>query len=160
MVSYGQNANLHAAIIRPTKTPLKDLHQHTSYSLTVHPYNTNFLCPLIDAYTEVREELRPLKLTFTEIAKRVGESWQVLVAEEKEPYESQALAAKEKHHAEMVKYKKTDEYKEYCQYLAEFKAKSASSTGTNHSFPLDLKLDSTWEGLQYHNKNDRVWRGK
>lgn len=69
-------------------------------------------------------------MTFTDIAKRVGESWQVLVAEEKEPYESQASAAKEKYHAEMAKYKKTNLYKEYTQYLANFKAKNATNPGT------------------------------
>lgn len=69
-------------------------------------------------------------MTFTDIAKRVGESWQVLLAEEKEPYESQASAAKEKYHAEMAKYKKTDAYKEYTQYLADFKAKNATNLGT------------------------------
>lgn len=76
---------------------------------------------------KIREELRPQNLTFTDIAKRVGESWQVLLAEEKEPYESQASAAKEKYHAEMAKYKKTDAYKEYTQYLADFKAKNATN---------------------------------
>ena len=69
-------------------------------------------------------------MSFTDIAKRVGESWQVLLAEEKEPYESQASAAKEKYHSEMAKYKKTDAYKEYTQYLADFKAKNATNSGT------------------------------
>lgn len=67
----------------------------------------------------------------------------MLVPEGKEPYESQASAAKEKYHAEMAKYKKMDEYKEYCRYLADFKAKNASNAGTNHPLPLDLGLDST-----------------
>lgn len=79
----------------------------------------------------MREELRPQNLSFTEIAKRVGESWQMLLAEDREPYESQAAAAKEKYHAEMVKYKKTDEYAEYSRYLAEFKSKPASLSGMN-----------------------------
>ena len=78
---------------------------------------------------EIREELRPQNLSFTEIAKRVGESWQVLLAEEKEPYESQASSAKEKYHSEMIEYKKNDEYKEYSKYLADFKIKNASVSG-------------------------------
>ena len=80
-------------------------------------------------FLEIREELRPQNLTFTEIAKRVGESWQVLLAEEKEPYESQASIAKEKYHAEINRYKKTDQHKEYSKYLSEFKAKNASISG-------------------------------
>ena len=54
----------------------------------------------------------------------------MILAEEKEPYESQASAAKEKYHSEMAKYKKTDAYKEYTQYLADFKAKNATNPGT------------------------------
>ncbi|MCJ1428713.1 hypothetical protein MMC29_006624 [Sticta canariensis] len=81
----------------------------------------------INIRVEIREELRPQNLSFTNIAKRVGESWQVLLVEEKEPYESQASAAKEKYHSEMAKYKKTDAYKEYTQYLADFKAKNATN---------------------------------
>lgn len=78
---------------------------------------------------ELREELKVQRLTFTEIAKKVGESWQKLVSEEKERYEMQALSAKEKYHAELIKYKKTDNYQEYAKYLADFKAKNAATSG-------------------------------
>ena len=78
---------------------------------------------------EVRDELKPLNLSFTDIAKRVGENWQVLSPEEKEPYESQASAAKEKYHTEMAAYKMTDSYREYQRYLADFKAKHATVAG-------------------------------
>lgn len=54
----------------------------------------------------------------------------MLLAEDKEPYESQASGAKEKYHAEMAKYKKTDAYKEYTQYLADFKVKNSTNSGT------------------------------
>ena len=83
-------------------------------------------------FSEIREELRPQSLSFTEIAKRVGESWQILSPEHKEPYESQASAAKEKYHAQLAEYKKTDHYREYTEYLAEFKLKNASNAGTKH----------------------------
>ena len=59
----------------------------------------------------------------------MGENWQVLSPEEKEPYEVQASAAKEKYHAEMAAYKMTDSYRGYMQYLAEFKAKNAANAG-------------------------------
>ncbi|KAI9848753.1 MAG: hypothetical protein M1837_006840 [Sclerophora amabilis] len=74
----------------------------------------------------VREELRGQNLSFTDIAKKVGEKWQMCYAEEKEPYELQAAAAKEKYHAEMAEYKKTENYRKYAQYLAEFKAKNST----------------------------------
>lgn len=75
---------------------------------------------------EMREDLKGRNLSFTEIAKLVGENWQILSASEKEPYESQAFAAKEKYNTELAAYKKTDKYKEYADYLADFKAKQAS----------------------------------
>ena len=73
----------------------------------------------------MREELKPQKLSFVVIARMVGERWQVLSAEEKEPYETEAAVSKEVYNAEMAKYKRTSSYKEYAEYLAEFKAKTS-----------------------------------
>ena len=79
---------------------------------------------------EMREELKGRNLTFTEIAKLVGENWQSLSQVEKEPYESQAQAVKDKYHSDLAEYKKTAEYKKYMAYLQEFKTKHAlPSTG-------------------------------
>ncbi|KAI9745491.1 MAG: hypothetical protein M1818_001025 [Claussenomyces sp. TS43310] len=75
---------------------------------------------------KMREDLKGRNLSFTEIAKLVGENWQTLSAAEKEPYEAQAFAAKEKYNGELAKYKKTEKYKMYAEYLAGFKAKQAS----------------------------------
>ena len=74
---------------------------------------------------EMREDLKSQNLTFTEIAKLVGENWQSLPPVEKEAYESQANAAKEKYHRDLVEYKKTAEYRLYAQYLREFKERQA-----------------------------------
>ena len=79
--------------------------------------------------SEIREELKPENLSFTAIAKRVGERWQDIPAEEKEPYESEASTAKEKYHTEMADYKTTRSYRDYQQYLMEFKAKHAGNSG-------------------------------
>jgi hypothetical protein len=75
--------------------------------------------------SEMREDLKSQNLTFTEIAKLVGENWQCLPAPEKEAYESQANAAKDKYHRDLAAYKKTPEYRKYAQYLQEFKEKQA-----------------------------------
>ncbi|KAK0748191.1 hypothetical protein B0T21DRAFT_276731 [Apiosordaria backusii] len=75
---------------------------------------------------KMREELKGRNLSFTEIAKLVGENWQSLNASEKEPYESQAQAIKEKYLSDLAEYKKTPEYKRYMMYLQEFKAKHGS----------------------------------
>lgn len=87
--------------------------------------------------TETREDLRGQNLSFTEIAKLVGEKWQVLSPEEKDPYDSQASAAKERYNAELTVYKKMDGHRAYTQYLADFKAKySIQQSGTVPVLPL------------------------
>lgn len=65
-------------------------------------------------------------MSFTDIAKRVGEKWQVLGPDAKETYETRAARAKERYNAELENYKKTDKYREYCQYLADFKVKHST----------------------------------
>jgi hypothetical protein len=76
----------------------------------------------------MREDLKGKNLTFTEIAKLVGENWQNLSTIEKEPYESQAQTAKDKYNRHMSDYKKTPEYKTYSQYLQDFKRKQAAQS--------------------------------
>ncbi|KAJ4344777.1 uncharacterized protein N0V89_012521 [Didymosphaeria variabile] len=75
---------------------------------------------------QVRETLKGQDLSFTEIAKIVGERWQVLPADSREACERQANSAKEKYYAELAEYKKTSEYELYQKYLEEFKAKHAA----------------------------------
>lgn len=67
-------------------------------------------------------------LSFTEIAKVVGERWQVLPAEEREACERQANGAKEKYYAGLAEYKKTPQYEAYQKYLEDFKAKHNAPT--------------------------------
>ena len=87
----------------------------------------------------MREELKGRNLSFTEIAKLVGENWQNLSAAEKEPFESQAQAIKDKYLSDLASYKKTGEYRKYMAYLQEFKTKHASpSHGGHPSFLLPL----------------------
>jgi len=74
----------------------------------------------------MREVLKGQGLSFTEIAKIVGERWQVLSPEAREACESQANAAKEKYYPELAEYKKTPQYDAYQKYLEEFKAKHAA----------------------------------
>jgi len=81
---------------------------------------------------KMREELKGRNLSFTEIAKLVGENWQNLTPGEKEPYEQQAFTAKERYNSELAEYKKTSQYKEYSQYLAEFKARQSNQQQGMH----------------------------
>jgi len=75
---------------------------------------------------KMREELKGRNLSFTEIAKLVGENWQNLSPKEKEPHEQQAFTAKERYNIELAAYKATESYIEYSQYLTEFKARQAN----------------------------------
>ncbi|KAI1390208.1 uncharacterized protein F4822DRAFT_428550 [Hypoxylon trugodes] len=75
---------------------------------------------------KMREDLKGQNLTFTEIAKLVGENWQNLNRDEKEPFERQAHEAKEKYNRELADYKKTNEYRKYCDYLHEFRKRQAT----------------------------------
>ncbi|KFY92982.1 hypothetical protein V500_03965 [Pseudogymnoascus sp. VKM F-4518 (FW-2643)] len=71
----------------------------------------------------MREDLKVKSLSFTEIAKLVGKKWQHLTPSEKEPYEQQGFAAKEKFTIELAEYRKTKSYKTFSEYLLEFNAK-------------------------------------
>ncbi|PVH93532.1 hypothetical protein DM02DRAFT_603883 [Periconia macrospinosa] len=75
---------------------------------------------------QVRKTLKGQDLSFTEIAKVVGERWQVLPAEAREACESQANDAKERYYAMLAEYKKTPQYEAYQMYLEEFKTKHAA----------------------------------
>ncbi|KAK4698052.1 hypothetical protein P7C71_g130, partial [Lecanoromycetidae sp. Uapishka_2] len=91
---------------------------------------------------KIREVLKPEGLSFTDTAKKVGERWQDLPAADKELYESEATAAKEKYHAQMLDYKTTKSYQEYQQYLAEFKAKNASNLADGKRTKIAKQEDS------------------
>jgi hypothetical protein len=82
----------------------------------------------------VRETLKGQEFSFTEIAKVVGERWQVLPADEREACERQANSAKEKYYAQLTEYKKTPQYEAYQKYLEDFKAKHAAPQ--KGKFPL------------------------
>lgn len=76
---------------------------------------------------KVREEIKSENLTFTEIARLVGERWQKLDPAQKDFYETRASSLKDTYNSQLAEYKKTDAYKEYGQYLADFKAKHSST---------------------------------
>ncbi|KAJ9645147.1 hypothetical protein H2199_003151 [Coniosporium tulheliwenetii] len=83
---------------------------------------------------DMREVLKGQELSFTEIAKTVGERWQVLSPNYRDKYERQAAAAKEKYYTELAEYKKTPEHAQYQEYLADFKAKHATPATGNQEY--------------------------
>ncbi|KAG7151073.1 High mobility group protein 20A like [Verticillium longisporum] len=91
---------------------------------------------------KMRDDLKGRNLTFTEIAKLVGENWQSLSPVEKEPFETQALNAKEKYNQDLAEYKKTYDYKKYAQYLHDFKQKQLHQNQAAKNGTKRLKLDA------------------
>lgn len=82
----------------------------------------------LTSFAEVREHLKGKDLSFTEIAKTVGERWQVLAPDDKATYESRSQAMKDRYYAQLAEYKKTQDYAHYQNYLEEFKAKHEPSS--------------------------------
>ncbi|KFZ23271.1 hypothetical protein V502_02256 [Pseudogymnoascus sp. VKM F-4520 (FW-2644)] len=106
-------------------------------------YNFLALTPTI----EIREDLMGKPLSFTEIAKLVGKKWQYLAPSEKETYEQQGFAAKEKFMIELVEYRKTKSYKTYSEYILDFKDKQLHTQDTSQESPNETskvpKLQNT-----------------
>jgi len=94
----------------------------------------------------VRETLKGQDLTFTEIAKIVGERWQVLSPEAREACEKQAGQAKEKYYAELAEYKKTLDYAQYQEYLVEFKAKHSGTQNEKKRPKMDIEISKDVRG--------------
>jgi len=104
---------------------------------------------------QVRELLKGQDLSFTEIAKVVGERWQVLPAEEREACERQANSAKERYYAGLAEYKKTQQYEAYQKYLEEFRAKHNAPTKEGKRSKLETET-STSTRASSHDQTERA----
>jgi hypothetical protein len=89
---------------------------------------------------KIRKEYKGRNLSFTEIARLVGEYWHNLLPCEKERYEQQAFTAKGRYNNELAEYKKMDSYREYAQYLVEFKARQSNQQPGTFLRPSTLAL--------------------
>ncbi|RUP43185.1 high mobility group box domain-containing protein [Jimgerdemannia flammicorona] len=76
---------------------------------------------------KVRAELKDQNMSFTDLAKIVGDRWKAISPEEKEAYETAAARAKEDYQAALSSYEQTEDHKTYQQYLSEFKAKQEAA---------------------------------
>ncbi|KAG7007204.1 hypothetical protein G7Y79_00011g031020 [Physcia stellaris] len=103
---------------------------------------------------KMREDLKPQSLSFTEIAKRVGEQWQLLTPDVKGIFDSQAASAKERYRADLEEYKKTDNYREYNEYLLEFKQKNSDDKRPRlHKEPSATDSQSGPEQAENNNRS-------
>ncbi|OLL25257.1 High mobility group protein 20A [Neolecta irregularis DAH-3] len=71
----------------------------------------------------VREELKAQNISFTEMAKIVGNQWKSLPLDIRDAKDSEAAIQKEVYLNSLKAYRKTKQYQLYKAYLAEFKSK-------------------------------------
>lgn len=81
--------------------------------------------PMLTFSPETRDSLKGKNFSFTKIAKTVGKRWQALPLEDKAIYESRARTMKHQYHTQLTKYKRTKDYADYQEYLADFHVKYA-----------------------------------
>ncbi|KAG0775648.1 hypothetical protein G6F26_012714 [Rhizopus arrhizus] len=72
---------------------------------------------------EARAQLKDQSLSFSDIAKIVGDQWKNLGSREKKIYERNAMRAKDEYLDALEKYKQTKKYRDYQLYLTDFKSK-------------------------------------
>ncbi|ORX96627.1 HMG-box [Basidiobolus meristosporus CBS 931.73] len=95
---------------------------------------------------KVRAEFKDQNMSFTDMAKIVGDRWKSLSPEEKEDVDQCAAKAKQEYTEALEAYKKTPEYKEYQEYLVEFRAKSSSCVrpvGRPRKHPKPDEIDNS-----------------
>ena len=75
-----------------------------------------------------REQLKDQNLSFTDLSKVVGEKWQQLSRDGKEEWKKKGAVPWERYKAQLAEYQKTDGFREYQGYLADFKAAQIAKT--------------------------------
>lgn len=77
---------------------------------------------------QLRTDPEVSQLSFVSIAREVGRRWQDLPAEQKRGWESAAARAMQEYESQMDEYKKTENWRKYQKYLAEFKQQQATAS--------------------------------
>ena len=70
----------------------------------------------------IREELKAQNLSFSNLSKHVGEKWQAISESEREGWKQKGAGPWEDYKAQVAEYRKTEQYREYQNYLSQFKA--------------------------------------
>ncbi|EFP84308.2 uncharacterized protein PGTG_10028 [Puccinia graminis f. sp. tritici CRL 75-36-700-3] len=94
----------------------------------------------------VREQLKGQQISFTEIARTVGDRWKTLDPSSKEAFEREAAEQKDRWTKSMLAYKRTREYEQYRRYLQQFKEAQQVRSAATEARPKrfsDLDCSST-----------------
>lgn len=81
----------------------------------------------------IREQIKDQSLPFTEISKLVGDRWQALHPEEKEEWKQRAAIPWDKYKQDVAAYQKTEDFRKYEKYVADFKNAQAAKKNEGKS---------------------------
>jgi predicted DNA-binding protein YlxM (UPF0122 family) len=85
-----------------------------------------------DCISDIRKQYSSQGLSFAEIAKRIGVDWQEMSDDIRDRYLTRAADEKQKYEMKLRIYQNTDAYRQYNQYLSNFKAKLSEKIKTEN----------------------------
>lgn len=104
-----------------------------------------------------RELLKEQNLSFIKLSKIVGEKWQQLSRDEKEEWKQKGVVPWERYKAELGEYQKTDEFRDYQRYLAEFKAaQTAKKPQGKSDTMMQNPVPSTQRSAEFSSKHRQM----
>lgn len=131
----------------PTKRGYRH-HPKSDQNAPERPYSAYVLFS-----NHLREQLKDQNLSFTDLSKVVGEQWQQLSRDQKEEWKKKGAVPWERYKVGLADYHKTDEFREYQRYLADFKAKNPQGkSGTATQSPVS----STHRHTSFSSKQRQV----
>ena len=105
----------------------------------------------------MREQLKDQNLSFTDLSKVVGENWQRLTRDEREEWKIKGAVPWERYKAKLAEYQKTDDFREYQRYHAEFKAaQTAKNPQRASGSTLQSPVSPTQENIGFASKHRRM----
>ena len=111
----------HSSNLRPTRESRKKKsrrrHPKPDLNAPEQPYSA-----FVMFSNHTREQLKAQNLSFTNLSKQVEKQWQNLTSDEQEAWNQRGAESWEDYKTKMAEYQRTDQYREYQRYLADFKA--------------------------------------
>ena len=104
-----------------------------------------------------REQMKDQNRSFTQLSKVVGEKWQQLSRDEKEEWKKKAAVPWETYKAELAEYQKTDSFRDYQRYLADFKtARDVRNPRGNPGTMMQNPVSSTHRPDSSSSRNSQI----
>ena len=104
-----------------------------------------------------REQVKDQNLSFIQLSKVVGENWQQLSRDEKEEWKKKGAVPWERYKAELAEYQKTDAFRDYQRYLADFKvAQDVQNPQGKSGTMMQSPVSSTHRPNTFSSKNPQM----